>query len=112
MNGIDYKLMGKRISTRRKQLGLKQTEVEEKANLSQKYLSNIETGKSIPSIDVLLRLCHALETTPDVFLLGISESHNDNNIAITKKLNDLKLTNNQNKILSDSIDFILAHNIN
>ena len=47
---INYEEIGKRIARRRKELGLKQSEVEEKADLSQKYLSNIERSISIPSI--------------------------------------------------------------
>ena len=35
---IDYTEIGKRIARRRKALGLKQSEVEEKAGLGQKYL--------------------------------------------------------------------------
>lgn len=46
---IDYTEIGKRIARRRKALGLKQSEVEEKAGLGQKYLSNIERSISIPS---------------------------------------------------------------
>lgn len=45
---IDYTEIGKRIARRRKALGLKQSEVEEKAGLGQKYLSNIERSISIP----------------------------------------------------------------
>ena len=48
---LDYKEIGKRIARRRKELGLKQSEVEERADLSQKYLSNIERSISIPSIE-------------------------------------------------------------
>lgn len=43
---LDYKEIGKRIALRRKELGLKQSEVEERADLSQKYLSNIEWKNS------------------------------------------------------------------
>lgn len=67
---VNYKEMGRRIASRRKHLGLKQVEVNEAADLSDKYLSNIETGRSIPSIDVLMRLCAALDTTPNDLLLG------------------------------------------
>ena len=62
---LDYKEIGKRIARRRKELGLKQSEVEERADLSQKYLSNIERSISIPSIEVIMRLAVALDTTPD-----------------------------------------------
>ena len=67
---IDYVLLGKRIAERRRSLGLKQVEVNERADLSDKYLSNIETARSIPSIDVLMRICSVLAVTPDYLLLG------------------------------------------
>ena len=61
---LDYTEIGRRIARRRKELGLKQSEVEEKADLCYKYLSNIERSISIPSVEV------ALDTTPDEFLIG------------------------------------------
>ncbi len=67
---LDYKMIGKRIAKRRRQLGLKQFEVEEKADIGYKYLSGIERAKSIPSTEVIMRLAIALETTPDEFLVG------------------------------------------
>lgn len=67
---LDYGEIGRRIVRRRKQLGLKQSEVEEKADLSYKYLSNIERSISIPSTEVIMRLAVALDTTPDEFLVG------------------------------------------
>lgn len=67
---LDYKLIGRRIAQRRKQLGFKQAVVEEKANIGYKYLSRIEHGVSIPSTEVIMRLAIALDTTPDAFLVG------------------------------------------
>lgn len=67
---LDYTEIGKRIAPRRKELGLKQSEVEEKADLGYKYLSNIERSISIPSVEVIMRLAVALDTTPDEFLIG------------------------------------------
>lgn len=67
---IDYAQVGARIARRRKALGLKQSEVEERANIGFKYLSNIERGISIPSTEVIMRLALALDTTPDEFLVG------------------------------------------
>ena len=76
---VDYQDLGKRIAKRRRELGLKQYQVSERAELSDKYISCIETAKSIPSIDVLVRICDALETTPDNILLGaISNTNGDN----------------------------------
>ena len=67
---LDYSVIGKRIAHRRKELGLKQTEVCERAGINDKYLSCIERATSIPSLEVVMRLALALDTTPDEFLTG------------------------------------------
>ena len=74
---LDYKEIGKRIARRRKQLKLKQAEAEEKAEIANKYLSNIERGVSIPSTEVIMRLAIALETTPDEFLVGTARQEGE-----------------------------------
>lgn len=67
---LDYSLIGKRIARRRKELGLKQSEVCERAEINDKYLFCIERATSIPSLEVLMRLALALDTTSDEFLMG------------------------------------------
>ena len=74
---LDYKEIGRRVARRRKKLGLKQAEVEEKADIGCKYLSNIECGINIPSTEVIMRLAIALDTTPDEFLVGTSKSEGE-----------------------------------
>ncbi|MBR4308708.1 MAG: helix-turn-helix transcriptional regulator [Oscillospiraceae bacterium] len=69
---LDYTEIGKRIALRRKQLGLKQSQVSEKAEIGEKYLSCIERATSIPSLEVLMRIARALDTTPNHLLLGSS----------------------------------------
>lgn len=71
---LDYKEIGRRIAKRRKQLKLKQSTVEERADIGYKYLSSIECGISIPSTEVIMRLAIALDTTPDEFLVGTSRA--------------------------------------
>lgn len=73
---LDYKLIGKRIKRRRKELRFTQAQVAELADFSDKYLSNIERGVSIPSTEVVMRIALALETTPDEFLVGAAR-HRD-----------------------------------
>ena len=73
---LDYKEIGRRIAHRRRELGLKQYQVEERADIAYKYLSSIERGFSIPSTEVIMRLAVALETTPDEFLVGTAR-HED-----------------------------------
>lgn len=67
---LDYSEIGKRIARRRKELGLRQIQVCERAGINDKYLSCIERAASIPSLEVLMKLSIALETTPDEFLVG------------------------------------------
>lgn len=67
---LDYHEIGRRIARRRRELQLKQTEVEERAEIGDKYLSKIERGVCIPSTEVIMRLAIALDTTPDEFLVG------------------------------------------
>ncbi|MBE6901299.1 MAG: helix-turn-helix transcriptional regulator [Ruminococcaceae bacterium] len=94
---VDYKDLGKRIARRRRELGLKQYQVSERAELSDKYISCIETAKSIPSIDVLVRICDALETTPDALLLGAINNTDsiDYERQLVAKLSKLKPTARQ-----------------
>ena len=67
---LDFSQIGKRIAQRRKELGLKQVEVCERAGINDKYLSCIERATSIPSLEVVMKLALALDTTPDTFLIG------------------------------------------
>lgn len=67
---LDYTQIGKRIAWRRKELGLRQVEVCERAGINDKYLSCIERATSIPSLEVVMKLALALDTTPNEFLVG------------------------------------------
>ena len=82
---LDYAQIGKRIAARRKELGLKQTEVCDKAGINDKYLSCIERATSIPSLEVVIRLAQGSDTTPDFFLVG-SARHESNAWQGTAKL--------------------------
>lgn len=67
---LDYAEIGRRIARRRKELGLRQAQVCERAGINDKYLSCIERATSIPSLEVIMKLALALDTTPDEFLTG------------------------------------------
>ncbi|HOT59138.1 MAG TPA: helix-turn-helix transcriptional regulator [Spirochaetia bacterium] len=73
---IDYKALGERIAKRRKVLNMTQDDVAEATGLSNNHISNIENSHSIPSIDTLIRICDAIDTTPNYLLLGIA-AHTD-----------------------------------
>lgn len=80
---LDYSEIGKRIARRRKELGLRQVQVCERAGINDKYLSCIERATSIPSLEVIMKLAIALDTTPDEFLTGTAryESGEWRNVA-------------------------------
>lgn len=67
---LDYAEIGRRIARRRNELGLRQVQVCERAGINDKYLSCIERATSIPSLEVVMKLALALDTTPDEFLTG------------------------------------------
>ena len=92
---LDYKQIGLNIARRRKELHLKQVEVCEKADLNDKYLSCIETARSIPSLEVFLRICNALETTPDKLLVGsvYQPEFSEKSTAFTEKFQNLSSDN-------------------
>ncbi len=96
---INYKEIGRRIAKRRKELGLKQYEVCEMIDVNYKYISNLETGRSAPSLELIMNLCNALQTTPDYFLTGTERNRSiDKNI--TEKISSLS---SENKNLLDGI---------
>lgn len=107
---VDYKEVGKRIAARRKELGLKQCQVTELAELSDKYLSNIERATSVLSIDVLMKLCNVLNSSPNDFLLGTSGTPTDKTHTeyYAAKLNEL---DDEKRIMALSfIDWLMDYN--
>lgn len=87
--GLDYTEIGRRIAARRKELGLRQTQVCEKADIGDKYLSSIERATSIPSLEVIMRLALALETTPDTFLVGTVRYEEDEWKSVAEQIRSL-----------------------
>ncbi len=108
---VDYKEVGKRIANRRKELGLKQSQVTEMAGLSDKYLSNIERATSVLSVDVLMKLSSVLKTTPDTLLLGTTTQtkNSEYETYIINKLSNMD--ESQAKLAIGFIDWISTQNI-
>lgn len=66
---IDYVAIGKRIRKRRREVKMSQEKLAELIDVSPPHMSNIENGKTKFSLQVLLDLAYALDTTPDVLML-------------------------------------------
>ncbi len=58
-----YKLLGKNIKQRRQKLGLTQQQLADELNLSLNFVGKIEVAFSKPSLDTLIEIAEALETT-------------------------------------------------
>lgn len=67
--GLNYRLLGQRLRSIRKKHGLTQEKVAELANISPQHFSGIETGSAKVSLPTLVRLCNALDTTPNDILM-------------------------------------------
>jgi len=66
---LNYKLIGMRLRDIRKQKGHTQEYISELAGISAQHYSGIETGNAKVSLPALMRLCNALEVTPDAVLM-------------------------------------------
>ncbi len=64
------KMIGKRIAELRKARGWTQERLAEKMGLSNNYISNIENNCSIPSLESLMKICIALDVTPNGDIQG------------------------------------------
>ena len=103
---IDYSAVGKRISLIRKNRGMTQEQLAEKAELSNIYISHIENSRSIPSLETLMKLCSALDITPDEVLLGTKQDmENYLQSDIPKKL--ILCTPKERRMVSRFIDLLL-----
>lgn len=74
------KILGSRIMQRRKELGIKQSELAEKLGISDNQISNIENGKSFPKLNNFISLCNILNCNADYLLSGILRSSINENI--------------------------------
>lgn len=103
---VDYKKLGVRIRTAREGKNLTQERLAELTGLSNNYISNIERKRSKPSVETLIKLCNALEITPDQVLLDsiyVSREYIRDDIA--KKLS--KCSDKSMLLISGLIDVII-----
>lgn len=110
MHYVDYKEVGKRIAARRRELGLKQWQVNEMAELCNNYISNVERATTIISIDVLMKICTALDTTPDALLLGaVTDEDNDYQRSIINRVK--QMSSKQARMALSMMDWILSQKL-
>lgn len=57
------KVLGKRITRKRKALALTQEELAEKVGISRVYMGYIEQGRNIPTLETLQKIARVLKTS-------------------------------------------------
>jgi len=66
---IDYERLGRRIKRQRASMRITQAALAEQCEISNVYISHIETGIARPSLDVLFAIAEKLQVTPDSLLM-------------------------------------------
>lgn len=75
MMNVNFKLIGKRIQEVRKQQEMTQADLAALTDMSDSYISYIETAKKQASLEALVRISNALGITVDELLSG-NQLHN------------------------------------
>ena len=65
---IDYADIGKRIKQKRIEKGFTQEKLSELIGVGASHMSHIESGKTIPSMEVFVALCNVLACSADELL--------------------------------------------
>lgn len=65
---MDYVALGKNIRLRRQLLGLRQEDLAEKCLCSTSHIGAVEKARTIPSLEMIIRIANALDVTVDELL--------------------------------------------
>ncbi|WP_315803026.1 helix-turn-helix transcriptional regulator [Bradyrhizobium sp. SZCCHNS3002] len=81
------RVLGQKLRSRAKELGLSNAEVARRAGLSERRYGFYVTGDREPDLSTLLRVCKVLATTPNI-LLGVSDDGKEGSIraALVERL--------------------------
>jgi transcriptional regulator with XRE-family HTH domain len=69
----EAELFGRRLREIRKERGLTQEALAESADLSGNYISDLELGRKVPSLTILVRLSQALEVATTDLLVDFTK---------------------------------------
>lgn len=84
---LNYEFIGQRLAETRKKANLTQADAAELINVTKGYISNIEKGKK-PSLEYLIAIAQATNTSLDSILMGIQDETTDTSV---KEILDLFL---------------------
>ena len=96
--------IGQRIRKHREKSRLSQEQLAERADVSSQTISTAETGKKRLRVENIIKICEALEISPDYLLLG--EISPQDLTILSEKLSPL--TPGQYRHLEDIIDSYIS----
>ena len=73
--------LGKRIGTARKDRGLTAQQLAARLGINAASLRQIECGVKTPSVSLLVRICNALQVSPDYLLQDLLEEPSSAQLA-------------------------------
>ena len=83
---FDFKKIGNKLLAIRKKTGMTQNEVAEAAGLSDRTYADIERGSVNMRLETILRICKALQITPDSILTEENPSLAEQEAELIKQL--------------------------
>lgn len=104
-------LVGKQISTLRKEKGLTQSDLGERLCVSFQAVSKWERGETLPDTSILVDLANILETTVDFILTGGEKALNfKGKVTVNDMINGIRSLENMGKYLGQN-NIIYKHAI-
>jgi len=99
---LDYKTIGRKIRVMRKERKMTQEELAEAVGVGITHISHIETGNSIPSLQVLVGIINTLGCSADELLcIDVKEAHQNRQNWLTDLVEDCSL--DEIKVISDTL---------
>jgi len=105
---VDKTTLGQKLREARQKKGFTQHKLAEIANIGDVYISEIERGLKMPSLNIFIKLIEALDVSADYILRDeLSSGREYIYDEITQKLKDL--TPKQRKAATDILDAYLQN---
>lgn len=99
---LNYRIIGKRIKETREINNLTQEELAERADLSKVFIAYIEIGKRKPSLESIVKISQALDTSIDNILIS-NTIPTDKDYQLDLSLLLIDCTNYEKRIIIDTI---------
>lgn len=99
---IDYKTIGAQIRRLRLKRGMTQEQLAEAAGVGVTHISHIETGNSIPSLQVLIDIINSLDcSADDLLFMEVKQDRSQQFNWLSELVEDCNLE--EIKLISDTV---------